>query len=124
MAVKKEKPYNNGTMTNAGFWGMIRSTLRQKSRWWKPIAEAKKRARRKYTGKNKRQKWEYKCSHCEEWFMEKEIQVDHIVEAGSLTCGDDLKEFVEKLFCEVDGLQVLCKPCHKIKTDKYKKSKK
>lgn len=124
MAVKKEKPYNNGTMTNAGFWGMIRSTLRQKSRWWKPIAEAKKKARRKYTGKNKRQKWEYKCSHCKEWFMEKEIQVDHIVEAGSLTCGDDLKEFVEKLFCEVDGLQVLCKPCHKIKTDKYKKNKK
>ena len=28
-------------MTEAAFWSMIRSALRQKSRWWKPIAECK-----------------------------------------------------------------------------------
>ena len=122
MGVKKPKPYNNGTMTSAGFWGMIRSALRQKSRWWKPVAEAKKLARRVYKGKNKRQKWEYQCNHCKKWFPDKNIQVDHIVEAGSLKCKEDLPDFVERLFCEVDGFQVLCKPCHKVKTDVYKKS--
>jgi hypothetical protein len=126
MGVKKDKPYNNGTMTSAGFWGMIRSKLRQASRWWKPVAEAKKLARRLYKGKNNRQKWEYQCNHCKSWFMDKEIAVDHIEEVGTLKSGDDLKGFIERLFCEVDGLQVLCnkrkdgkKSCHKIKTENY-----
>ena len=63
--------------------------------------------------------------------MEKEIQIDHKIEAGSLTCGDDLKGFVERLFVEVDGLQILCnkrldgkESCHKKKTDAFMKSKK
>lgn len=126
-----EKPYNHGTMSKSAFWGMIRSCLRQKSRWWKPIAECKKLARRVYKGKNKTQKWEYQCSNCKEWFMEKEIAVDHIIEAGTLTCKEDAGDFIERLFCEVDGFQVLCnkrldgkESCHKKKTDKYMKSKK
>ena len=56
MAVKKPRvprTRNAGTMTEAGFWSMIRSALRQKSRWWKPIAECKKLARRKSKSKNK-----------------------------------------------------------------------
>lgn len=130
MGKKKPKPYNNGTMTNAGFWGMIRSALRQKSRWWKPVKQAKENSRRKYKGDNKRQKWEYQCAHCKKWFMDKEIAVDHIEEVGSLKSSEDLKGFVERLFCEVDGLQVLCNKrldgktsCHKIKTDEYMKTK-
>lgn len=126
-----EKLRNHFTLSEAGFWSLIRSNLRNASRWWKPIAECKKLAKRAYKGKNKSQKWEYQCAHCKEWFMEKEIAVDHIVEAGSLTCGDDLKGFVERLFCEVDGFQVLCnkrldgkESCHKKKTDEYMKSKK
>jgi 5-methylcytosine-specific restriction endonuclease McrA len=118
---KIDKPYNHGTMTNAGFWGMIRSALRQKSRWWKPISETKKNARRKYNGKNKRQKWEYQCNHCNKWFPDKNVQVDHIVEAGTLRCKEDVGDFIERLFCEIDGFQVLCKSCHKVKTDAYKK---
>ena len=50
MAVRKPRvprTRNAGTMTEAAFWSMIRSALRQKSRWWKPIAECKKLARRK-----------------------------------------------------------------------------
>lgn len=126
-----EKTRNHGTMTESGFWGMIRSTLRNKSRWWKPITEAKKRARRAYKGVNKSQKWEYQCAHCKEWFMEKQIQVDHLTESGTLTCGADIEGFVERLFVEIDGLQVLCnkrpdgkESCHKKKTDEYMKSRK
>ena len=61
MAKKPKKPRvprtrNAGTMTESAFWSMIRSALRQKSRWWKPISECKTLARRAYKGKNKRQK--------------------------------------------------------------------
>ena len=119
-----EKPYNCGTMSKAAFFSHIRSTLRNASRWWKPIAEAKKLARRAYKGINKRQKWEYQCNHCKNWFGDKEIDVDHILEAGSLKDYNDLPGFVERLFCEVEGFQVLCKECHKTKTKGYMDSKK
>lgn len=52
--------------------------------------------------------------------MQKDVQVDHIIPAGSLQSTDDLKGFVERLFCSIDGLQVLCKPCHDDKTQKEK----
>lgn len=124
MAVKVEKPHGNGKYTKAGFWGMIRSALRQKSRWWEPIKVVKQAARRAYTGLNKRIRWEYQCAKCKNWFQEKDIEVDHIIDAGSLKDGDDLKGFVERLFCEADGLQVLCKAkCHKEKTEKARKNR-
>lgn len=111
-------------MTESAFWSMIRSTLRQKSRWWKPIYEAKLAVRRPYKGKNKRQKWEYKCDICKKWWPDKGIHVDHITQVGSLLNGDDLKGFVERLFCETEGLRVLCKGCHKEVTKKQRDANK
>ena len=116
------KTRNAGTMTESAFWSFIRSALRQKSRWWKPITECKLEARRAYLGPLKRQKYEYQCNTCKKWFPEKKINVDHIIGAGSLNCADDLPGFVERLFCEQDNLQVLCETCHDIKT-KLEKSK-
>jgi 5-methylcytosine-specific restriction endonuclease McrA len=117
------KTRNAETMTESAFWGFIRSALRQKSRWWLPIAKCKLLVKRPYTGINKRQKYEYLCNHCKKYFPEKKINVDHIVQAGSLTCAADLPGFVERLFCEVQGLQVLCTACHDIKTNLEKKKK-
>jgi 5-methylcytosine-specific restriction endonuclease McrA len=113
---KAVKTRNAGTMTESAFWSFIRSTLRQKSRWWKPITQCKLEARRPYKGPNKRQKFEYECNNCHRWFPEKSINVDHIVGAGSLNCGADLPGFVDRLFCEQDNLQVLCEKCHDAKT--------
>lgn len=113
---KTPRTRGNGTMTEAMYWAFIRSCLRQKSRYWKPILVAKLAAKQDYEGPNKRQKFEYICNSCKQGFMEKDINVDHIKAAGALNCGDDLKEFVETLFCEVDNLQVLCETCHNIKT--------
>lgn len=121
MAKRQLKPRtrNHNTFTEAQFWSFIRSALRMKSRWWKPITEIKKQSRRLCKNCTGRQKYEYKCNECKKWFKDKEVEVDHLVEAGSLTCADDLAGFVERLFCEIDGLQVLCKKCHNKKT--YKK---
>ena len=58
--VKRElvpRTHNAATMTESAFWSFIRSALRQKSRWWKPISIAKQKAKRAYKGKNKRQKF-------------------------------------------------------------------
>lgn len=114
------KTRNSGTLTESAFWSFIRSTLRQKSRWWKPVSECKQAARRVYKGTNKRQKYEYQCNHCKKWYAEKNINVDHIIPAGTLTCANDLPGFVERLFCEVDNLQILCTHCHDIKTKQDK----
>lgn len=121
---KSIKTRNNNSMTDAAFWSFIRSALRQKSRWWKPIQQVKQEARRAYKGDNKRQKFEYQCSICDEWFPDKEVEVDHIIPAGSLTCGSDLEGFVDRLFCEKDGLRVVCKCCHRKETNKMEKKKK
>ena len=118
---KSPKVRNGGTMTESAFWSFIRSALRQKSRWWKPITECKMKARRAYKGPSKRQKFEYQCNSCKAWFPEKQINVDHIQPAGSLNCKEDLAGFVERLFCEQDNLQVLCESCHDIKTKLEKK---
>lgn len=128
MAKKKAAPRKNaspktrnaGTMTESAFWSFIRSALRQKSRWWKPIGQAKLKAKRKYKGPNKRQRFEYQCNTCKEWFPDKEINVDHIIPAGTLRSANDLPGFVERLFCEVDNLQVLCSNCHNKKTQNEK----
>ena len=115
------KTRHAGTLTESSFWSFIRSALRQKSRWWKPIAQCKAKAKRTYKGPLKRQKFEYQCNDCKGWFPDKVINVDHIIPAGSLRCADDLPGFVERLFIEVEGLQVLCSKCHNIKTQKEKK---
>jgi len=96
--VKAPKTRNSGTMTESAFWSFIRSALRQKSRWWKPITECKMKARRAYKGPSKRQKFEYQCNTCKAWFPEKQINVDHIKPAGSLNCKEDLAGFVACLF--------------------------
>ena len=59
-----------------------------------------------------------------ELFTNKEVEVDHIVPAGSLKTFDDLPEFVERMFCEADGFQVLCKPCHQLKTNAERAARK
>ena len=120
---KLPKERNAGTMTNAMFWSFIRSALRNKSRWWKPITQCRISSRRPYKGTNKRQKFEYQCNQCKNWFPDKQIAVDHKIPAGSLNSGDDLKGFVERLFCEEKDLQVLCSGCHDVKT-KLEKQKK
>lgn len=119
LPVKKSrvaKTRNSGTMTESAFWSFIRSALRNKSRWWKPITECKQKARRPYTGPNKRLKYEYQCNQCKGWYPEKQINVDHIIPAGTLTCSADLAGFIERLFCEQENLQVLCEKCHDVKT--------
>lgn len=103
--------------TQARFWGFLRSALRRASDRFPPKQQAKLLYRRPFIGEG-RQKWEYQCVECREWFPEKAIQIDHILPVGQLRDWDNLPIFCKKLFCGVEGYQVMCKPCHQIKTNK------
>lgn len=112
----KVKCRNANTMTEPAFWGFIRSALRRKTIYWKPISLCKSLSKRPYNGPLKRQRFEYQCNECKGWFPDKEVAVDHIYPAGSLQKADDLPGFINRLFCEVKDLQVLCTTCHNAKT--------
>jgi 5-methylcytosine-specific restriction endonuclease McrA len=80
-------------------------------------------SRIEYKGDNKRQKWEYGCKMCHKCFMLKEIVVDHIIPSGTFLCEHDFSTFVPYLFCHRSNLQLLCKACHKIKTNEEREKK-
>ncbi len=106
-----------GTMSESQFLAWVRSALRSKSLRWPPRAEAIKFARRPYVGPNKLQKWEVLCALCGTWHKIKDTDVDHHPKsAGSILSIDDLGEFINNLYCEVDNLRILCKDCHGIHT--------
>jgi hypothetical protein len=69
-----------------------------------------------YTGDNKRKKWWYECADCKQLFDGKNVSVDHIEPVGTLLKKSDIADFIEKLFCSSDKLQVLCDNCHDLKT--------
>lgn len=106
----------NGTWTTARKFSFIRSALRRAFVRWPPNYAARRDARRAYCGTRKNQKWEFQCAKCGGWFIQRNTQIDHKKECGTLRRYEDLPGFAARLFCEKDGLQVLCKPCHKAKT--------
>ena len=111
--ITKVKPFADATMTNSAFFGMIRSALRNKSRWYYPVKVCKERNREPYIGPNKRRKWSYRCESCKKLYDAREINVHHKVECGVLNSFDDLPGFVNRLFCNSSGLILLCDSCHK-----------
>lgn len=117
MARKVERTRNGGKWTEAAYFSAIRSALRAKFRFWGPAIAALKAAERPSRSKNKRLKHEYKCRKCRKWFPRKDVQIDHIVECGSLKSLDDIAGFVQRLTPESpDAFQVLCKTCHNQKS--------
>lgn len=111
---------NGGKWTEGRFRGFITSALRGAMRRWPPKFEALKLAfaGTKVNPKTKRKAKHFTCAECEKEFVQANVQVDHKVPIGSCKTWD---EFIEKLFCETDNLQVLCKPCHKKKTKEERK---
>ena len=120
-ALKKKRPvkdpcpaYPDWSM--ARYRGFIRSAMRRAWLRWPPRFAALKAASRKYEGPNVRQKFEYQCAHCERWFTGKQVGVDHIIPWGSLE-NLTLDEAWSRLLVPVEHLQVLCNPCHNIKSE-------
>ena len=121
---KVPKTRNAGTLTESQFWGLIRSALRSKFRYWKPMQLALDKTSRPNQSSNKRLKKEYQCAKCQKWFKRADVQIDHIIPCGSLKSYDDIQGFIERLTIEdPKGFQILCKEDHKEKTNSERKKK-
>ena len=66
---------------------------------------------------NDRSRKKYQCAHCWGIFRAKEINVDHIDPVVDPEKGfTNFDDYIERMFCEIKGFQILCKECHDIKT--------
>lgn len=127
------KTRNGGQWTEARFMSFIKSGLRATSRKWNPISVCQSNARV--------ERGIYECASCKEHFPPtykegrkkvKNLFVDHIEPVVNPETGfTTWDEYIERLFCEVDNLQVLCGKCHDEKsmqeratTAKYNKIRK
>ena len=117
MAVSKHRA--GGRWSEARYFSFIRSALRKASMRYPVKTDCLLAARRDKTEASGegRHTYEYECAGCRGFFQGKDVSVDHLIGAGSLKTFDDLAGFTERLFCEVGGLQVLCKSCHQTKTN-------
>jgi hypothetical protein len=62
---------------------------------------------------------QYQCNVCGQWTKSTAIAVDHIAPVIDVENGFiDWNVFVERLFCDVSNLQVICDSCHQLKTNK------
>lgn len=108
------KTRNSGNWTEARFKSFIISQLRQGTRRWAPISEVMKEARVK--------RGLYHCAGCgkdvpastkEGSKRVKNVFVDHINPIVDPAIGfTTWDEYIERIFCEKENLQLLCKACH------------
>lgn len=114
---------NSGAWTEARFRSFVTSALRAASRRWPPKFAALKAALAgsKVNKKTGRVAQHYKCAACTKQFVAADVQVDHIHPVVDPAKGFiSWDSYVDRIFCELNGLQILCKPCHKEKTAKEK----
>lgn len=125
MICTKVKTRNNGEWTEARFTSFIKGVLRSATNRWGP----------KHTAKNKAKvaRGKYMCANCQQVVPPTtkinnkrvhNIFIDHIIPVvgpEGFTTWDD---FISRLFCEEDNLQLLCKDCHDVKTLHEKEERK
>lgn len=56
----------------------------------------------------------YQCALCREWWDKSKVEVDHKNEVGPFK--GDWGDYIERMFCAEENLQVLCVTCHAKKT--------
>lgn len=129
MSTRKLTPRTraDNTMTEAQYHSHIKGALRKGTRFWKPKLLALESA---YVGKKKnvstgRLAKHYECAMCNLHYPVKEVQVDHILPVIDPIVGfRSWDEVIDRMFCDSNNLQVLCKSCHKMKTAEEREAKK
>lgn len=121
------KKRNGGEWTDSRFRSFVTSALRAASRRWPPKFKALKEAfvGRKTNKKTGKLAMHYKCAKCKKHFVAADVQVDHVLPVVDPKVGFvGWDSFIDRIFCEIENLQVLCKPCHKVKTEEEKAERK
>ena len=123
----KRKSYNGGNWTEGRFNSFITSTLRAGARRWQPKYDTlnASKTEKKINRKTGRMAQHFRCQLCGEEFTQKDMEVDHIKPVVDPIKGFQTWDiFIDRLFCEANNLQAICKPCHLLKTNKEKQEKK
>jgi hypothetical protein len=113
------KPRNSGQWSEARFNSFIKSLLRKGTQRWGPKNLVLQEARVS--------KGVYRCAGCQEDVpvtvklegkkRTRNVFVDHISPIVDPQKGfTTWDEYIERMFCEKEGLQLLCKDCHDKKT--------
>jgi 5-methylcytosine-specific restriction endonuclease McrA len=108
----------------------IISVLRKSTFKWKPRQKAYDAAKVQVgTYSTGRPKYKRKCAVCENLFLSKDIQMDHIdpvVPLDGYKSGMkfDLNEYAERMFPEEEGWSCICRGCHDKKTAEEDKLRK
>lgn len=109
----------SGTWTEGKFNSFIKSALRAASQRWPPKYECLNNAfvGKKVNSKTGRISKHFKCNCCLGEFPTSDVQVDHIWPVVDPVVGFiSWDEVIKRMFCSVEGFQVLCKSCHSQKT--------
>ena len=120
------KKYNGGQWTQSRYNSFVKSALRSASVKWPPrytvLNEAfVERAINPATGRLAKL---YRCHNCEGLFPQSSVEVNHIEAVIPVTGFDSWDGVVARMFCEKDGLEVVCKACHKLITQEENKQRK
>jgi len=93
----------------------ITSVLRGGSRRWPPrnaVLNASKTIK-KINPKSGRMAQHYQCAECKGEFPAKEVNLNHILPVVDPNSGfTTWDEYIQRMYCEEDGFEVLCVPCH------------
>ena len=107
--------FNGGQWTKSRFNSFIKGSLRTASVRWPPRYETLNGAfvERKVNVKTGKLAKHFKCAKCGEDFPQKDVEVNHINPVVPVEGFDSWDSVIERMFCEKEGLELLCKPCHK-----------
>lgn len=123
----KRKTYNGGNWTEGRFNSFITSTLRAGARRWQPKYDTlnASKTEKKINPKTGRLAQHFRCELCGNEFTQKDMEVDHIKPVVDPAKGFvSWDTFIDRLFCEAENLQAICKPCHLAKTKLEKQERK
>lgn len=125
-SMKKQKR-NGGQWTQSRFESFIKSALRAATRRWPQKHQALKDAcvGKKLNRATGKEIFHYKCAGCGKLFKGADVAVDHIEPVVNPKTGFvSWDVYIERMFCEADGFQVLCHTCHGIKTQNEREERK
>lgn len=117
------KTFNGGAWTEGRYRTFVTSALRAGARRWPPKYSTLNAAKteKKINPKTGRIAQHFKCEMCQQEFTQKEMEVDHIRPVIDPVEGfKSWDSFIDRLFCEANNLQAICKGCHKEKTKQEK----
>ena len=120
------KPRNGGQWTEARYNSFVKSALRSASQRWPPrytiISEAC--VGQRINPKSGRLAKFYTCNACQDSFPLKDVQVNHKAPVVPVSGFDSWNGVIERMYCEKEGLEVVCIPCHKIITKQENEERK